>query len=829
MRLFLFYLLLLSAFFSSAQNRTRVVGRVTEANTGVPIPFANVVFLGTSDGAITDFEGKFVAETTEQIDSIEARYIGFVTKSKAVRAGQAQEINFQLSEDVQTLGEVVVYAGENPAWPVLRNIIANKNKNDKRSLEAYQYEAYTKIELDVDNLSDFIQNRRVMRRISGVMDSIQQIAGEDGKPILPIFISEAISNFYFRNDPYMRYEDILKTNVVGIGVTDGTISSQVLGSTLQEYNFYQNWMNVATKEFVSPIADGWKRYYQYDLVDSTSIDGEYCYRIDFFPKREQDLAFQGTMWIAKADYGIKRIDAEILNSANINWIDGIKIQQDLERTDAGAWIPRKSRVVVDVHKVTDLTAGFIAKFYSSAREIEVNKPYDLDFYENPVTMRENVREYDENFWMENRHDSLTLTERNVYQMVDTLRNIPFVKFSTDMAKFALTGYLKAGPLDIGPYTVFYGDNNIEGRRAGFGGRTNYQLSKKFTIGGYYAYGFDDRRAKYQGYGEFIINRDKWTTLRLSHQRELEQIWLLTRDVNQNSLFYTFSRFGNLTQPFLYTKNRVSFFRQISKGLSQQLDFKQQDFVPQFDFSFSPDADNPNETVSDFSITEVSLNTRFARDEIFVLNGNQRVSLGTYRWPAIDFSYTYGIPGVLGSDLEYHRLQMRIYKKQKLGIVGVGYFDLNGGAVLGDVPYPLLFNTIGNETPIYADFAFNLMNFFEFSSDKYIAFKYRHSFEGFILNRIPLMKKLRWRVVGLANIVYGGMSRRNIELVDYPLDNEGNQLIPFRTLQNKPYVEVGYGVENILNFFRVDFIHRLTYLESPNINKFGVKLSVDLIL
>jgi hypothetical protein len=485
--------------------------------------------------------------------------------------------------------------------------------------------------------------------------------------------------------------------------------------------------------------------------------------------------------------------------------------------------------VVDVQEVTNLTAGFIAKFYTSVKDIEVNKPYDVSFYENPVTMKEDVGVYDDDFWKENRHDSLSSTELNVYKMVDTLRNIPFVKFSTDMAKFALTGYLKTGPLDLGPYTVFYGDNNIEGQRAGFGARTNFRFSKHMTLGGYYAYGFGDERAKYQAYGEFILDRDQWTTLRFEHQKEIEQIWLLTRDIDQNSLFYTFSRFGTLTEPFLYRKNRISFFRQISKGFSQRIDLKQQDFVPQFDFEFSPDAERPNETISDFSVTEVSLETRFAKDEVFVINDNQRLSLGTYRWPSLNVKYTYGMPDVFGSDLEYHRLQMRIYKKQKLGLLGVGYFDLNGGAVFGDVPYPLLFNTIGNETPIYADFAFNLMNFFEFSSDKYIAFKYRHSFEGFILNRIPLMRRLKWRVVGLANFVYGGMSQRNLGLVQYPTDQEGNPQIPFRTLQSRPYIEVGYGVENILRFLRVDFIHRLTYLDNPNIDKFGVKFSVDLIL
>ena len=823
-KLILFFSLV--PFFATAQ--TVVSGKVTESATGTPIPFANVIFTGTQDGAITDFEGNFTAKTTATVDSIEVHYIGFVKRTKVLKRGVSQTINFQLDEDVQTLGEVVVYAGENPAWPVMRNVVANKEQNDKRSLTAYDYESYTKVEFDVDNISDFIQKWKLVKKVQGVLDSIQTIAGDDGKPVLPIFISEAISRYYYRIDPTLRRENIIKTKVSGVGITDGTLTSQVIGSTFQEYNFYRNWLNLITKEFVSPIADSWKLYYEVYLEDSLYVGDDYCYRIDFYPKREQDLAFTGSMWITKEDYALRRIDATVPKEVNLNYIEKIKIQQDLKKTSAGPWLPEKTRVVVDVSQITKQTAGMIAKFYVSTKDHQVNDPKPNEFYLNPVTMEEDVRDFTEEYWDEMRHDSLSSTEQNVFMMIDTLKKIPAVKTYMDMAKFLITGYYKVGKIDLGPYPTFFGKNDIEGVRIGFGARTNIDFSRKWTVGGYIGYGFDDERFKYKIYVDRILDRQPWTNIKVEHQQELEQVWMLNDQIEPNSLFYSLSRFGSLTQPFYINKYRLSMFRQLSIGFGGEVAYKYESFDPQFNFNYYVDEPGA-ETGSTYEVSEASLSLRYAKDEVFVINDNERLSLGTVRWPAFNLDYTYGMKGVVGSDFEYHKIKLGIEKRQKMGLLGVADISLTGGYIYGELPYPLLYNTIGNETNFYVDFAYNLMNYFEFSTDKYIDFRYRHSFEGFILNAIPLMKKLKWRLIGSANMLYGGLDQRNINKVQYAMDANGDPILPFSQFDNRPYMELGYGVENILKVFSVEAFHRLTYLDRPDVSKFGLKFSIKVIL
>ena len=281
---------------------TVIQGKVTEVTSGNPVPFANIRVTGTTRGTTTDFDGIYKLSISGPVESLTVSYIGFKTKIKAVSAGDEQVINFQLEEDIMSLEDVVVYAGENPAFPVLRNIIDNKEYNDKRNLDAYQYEAYTKIEVDINHLTKKFRDRKFVKKITSVLDSIEQIAGEDGLPILPIFISEAISNYYYKKNPRQTFENVIRTKLSGVGIDDGTLTSQVIGATFQEYNFYQNWLNIFGKEFASPIGNGWKAIYDYDLIDSLYIDDYYCYRLEFWPKRAQELAFRGTMWVTKEGY-----------------------------------------------------------------------------------------------------------------------------------------------------------------------------------------------------------------------------------------------------------------------------------------------------------------------------------------------------------------------------------------------------------------------------------------------------------------------------------------------------------------------------------------------
>jgi hypothetical protein len=807
-------------------SQTLVKGKITDANSGDPIPFANIIFKGTTIGTTTDFEGNYSVRSNIPVDSITASYLGYKPRTKKVEKVAQQVINFQLDEAVTNLQEIVFEGGENPAYAILRNVVRKKDRNDKRRLSAYQFDTYTKIEIDVDNMSEKFKKRKVVKKITQVLDSIEQIAGEDGKPILPLFISESVSKYYYRDNPQLRYENILKSKINGVGIEDGTLVTQFIGTSFQEYNFYQNWLNIISKEFVSPIADGWRLYYNYDLTDSVYIGDDFCYRLDFFPRSPQDLAFTGTIWITKKEYALRQIDATVGKQANLNFIEKIRIQQELQPTTEGAWIPVKNRVLVDVSELTKFSAGMLAKFYTSNKNIVVNTPYEPSFYERPIVMEEDARQYEEEeYWDTLRHEPLSETEKSVYRMIDTLQNIPVVKTYTDVIKIVVNGYYKAGKLNLGPYVSTLAFNNIEGLRLQGGFKTNIDFSKKWILGGSVGYGFDDDKVKYSAFVQNILSREKWTTVSMRVRSDLGRVGIDDEALADNYLFLAAQRFGVFRRGYYFDESRFNFQREIFKGFTQRFAVRRSTFKPVFNFGYyqNPE-DNTSPILNSYENAELILESRFARDELFILNDNERLSLGTIKWPIITLRYTRGLKGVLGSDFEYDKVKLSINKRIRFGPLGVGNMNLTGEYVFNTIPYPLLSLHLGNQTPVYAQVTYNLMNYGEFISDRYASLQYQHHFEGFLLNRIPLMRKLKWRLVGSSNVIFGGMKERNQRIIA-ETTSTGEETLPVGFLQEgKPYVELGYGVENIFKFFRVDFVHRLSYLDDPDVRKFGVLFS-----
>jgi len=805
--------------------QTVVKGKVTDAQSGDPIPFANIIFKGTTTGTTTDFDGNFTVRISGHADSLVVSYMGYTTRTKKVTPGITQVINFQLAEEVTSLQEIVFDAGENPAFEVLRNVVRNKSKNDKRRLTAYEYDTYTKIEVDVDNMSEKFRQRKVIRKITQVIDSVEQMAGEDGKPILPIFISESVSKFYYRTDPQLRFENILKSKINGIGIQDGTLVTQFVGSSFQEYNFYQNWLNIVTKEFVSPLADGWRLYYNYDLTDSLYIGDDFCYRLDFFPKSPQDLAFTGTVWITKDEWALKQIDASVGKQANLNFIEKIRIQQELAPSSDGAWIPVKNRVLIDVSELSKTSAGMLAKFYTSNKNIVVNQPRDPSFYEREILMEEDARQFEkEEYWDTLRHEPLSETEKNVYRMIDTLQNIPVVKTYTDIIKIAVNGYYTAGKVNLGPYISLAAINNIEGLRIQPGFKTNYEFSKKWVLGGSLGYGFQDDRVKYSAFVQNIMSRDRWTTMTFSTRSDLGRVGIDDENLADNYLFLAAQRFGIFRRAYYFDESRFNFQRELVRGLTQRVAFRYSTFRPVFNFGYLQ-PENQRDTLASFENAEMILETRFARDELFVVNDNERLSLGTSKWPEVTLRYTHGFKGLAGSDFDYDKLRLSIEKRIRFGPLGVGYVTLTGEYVFSKLPYPLLSLHLGNQTPFFAHVTYNLMDYGEFVSDRFASLHYSHHFEGLLLNRVPLMRKLKWRMVGTSNIILGGMSSMNKALIAEKPDEDG-LTVGFLS-RGVPYIELGYGVENIFKFFRVDFIHRVTYLDqakNPDVRKFGVLFS-----
>jgi len=835
MRIFSALILITFLSYHAFSQPFTIKGRVTDAENSDPIPFANVIIKGTTIGTVCDFDGFYTLKIPKKVDSISSVYIGYQMRTKKLSGADNQTMNFQLKEAGIELKEVVIKPGENPAWPILREVIKNKDYNDKRSLISYEYEAYNKLEVDIDKISDKFKKKRIIRKIQNVLDSIGKATGEDGRPILPFFISESISKYYYNKNPQQIKEKIEKTKISGLGNTEGEVVSQLIGSSFQDYNFYRNWLNIVDKDFVSPIADGWKIYYDYLLEDSTQKNGDWIYRIEVTPKRPQDLAFKGTIWINRSDWALERLDLVIPKAANLNFVDKIKIQQELKKTSAGPYLPLKNRVTIDIANLNKNWAGLIAKFYTSTKDYVVNKPLDMAFFEKQIELLEDAKISDDKFWSSRRHDSLSITEKNIFKMIDTVRKIPAVKTYVEIINIFINGHKRIGKIDFGPFLYTYGWNNVEGHRIRLGLRTNQYFSRKWVISGYGAYGFTDTKIKYGLDLTRILSRKKWTTLQFEHKYDLEQLALIDNSLAANNLFFAFTRLGDLdrTRPYYNESTRLTFNREVKRGLNIMLQSYVWSFRPEKDlykFAYFNNANhgeiNGDSSVSrSFRTSEFTAEIKFGKDERFIENENRRVSLGAIRWPILSLRYTAGIKGIFNSDLNYHKIQISAVQFIRYGLIGTGKVSITSGIVPSVVPYPILRAHLGNQTIFTNMSAYNMMQFFEFVSDRFVSLNYQHNFEGLGLNSIPLINRLKLRFVAQGNILFGTVSQKNKNLIPTKLGDTGIQ--GFTSLNpSKPYAEVGYGIENIARLFRIDFFHRLTYLDNPGARRFGVKVTVQ---
>jgi hypothetical protein len=296
----------------------------------------------------------------------------------------------------------------------------------------------------------------------------------------------------------------------------------------------------------------------------------------------------------------------------------------------------------------------------------------------------------------------------------------------------------------------------------------------------------------------------------------------------NPIFLAATRWGYFRRGFYSDEYRVSILRELFKGYSQRISFRHYNFEPIYNFGYY-NPEDPTEIRNTFQTSEISIESRYAKDEVFLQDDNERVSLGTIKWPVVTVRYTRGIAGVFGSDFNYDKLRVNVTKRIKTGPLGVGYVTLTGEYTFNTLPYPLLSFHLGNQSIIYSSVTYNLMNYGEFVSDHFASIQYRQYMEGFLLNRIPLMNKLKWRLLGTTNIIMGGLRQSNRDLIS-PVTPDGQEaLIPGYFQNGKPYVEVGYGIENIFKFLRVDFVHRLSYLSNPGIRKFGVLFTLQVQL
>jgi len=812
MKSYILTLLICTGSFLAFSQQTKIYGKVTDGITGEEMPYVKVKYQLSKIGASTDSLGNFRIETYYATDSVQFVFLGYTTQTFHVRRDEEQEINVVMMPVTKETEEVFIRPpDEFPSTTLHKKVVAHKHINNKEKLMSYDYELYNKMQLDLNNIGDKFGQNGVMQRLDVVMSYLDST--DDGTNYLPVLLSESISDFYFRNKPKKRKEVISASKTSGI---ENIQVNQLLGDMYLDMNIYDNYINLFQRAFISPVANFARNYYRFYLDDSTFIDNKWCYRLTFKPKRTGDMTFEGEMWIHDTTYAVKRIKASISPWANVNYIQDMYFEQEFEQVEREVWMQVREKMIVDL-KLTKSTElyGFYARKLASRRNFVINKPHPDDFYkaDNTVEYMDSAMKRSELYWSEHRHEPLSIQERGIDEMVDSLNKTPFFRSLKNLTYMATTGYFPIGKVELGNAFSLFSFNPVESFRLGLALRTSNNFSRRLELGGRVAYGFGDERFKYGASVRYNITPKKRGMLTAFYNYDIEQIGISPTAASVGSTFNTLFRTGPLDKLTFVEKAGINLEKDIKKDLILYGGFEWKEYTALGLANYQRITNEGVLTnIPRIQTSEFIMRVRWTKDEEFLSGAFDRTTL-TSKYPIFSLQGIIGVKGIFGSDYNYQKLEFQMEHHRNVGVFGRLRYGFTAGYIFGSAAYPFLKVHEGNQSYWLLTSTFNKLNFFEFISDKYVGGLVEQHWQGLLFDRIPLVKKLKWRLVTTGRIVYGSIDSRHA----------AEMLLPdfTKSFGKVPYAEAAVGIENIFKLGRVDLVWRLTHLE-PGMSPIGIR-------
>jgi hypothetical protein len=821
--------------------KTIIRGIVTDAKTGAPLPFVSVFLKNSTVGTVTDNNGKYLIETTIRAAIAGYSFIGYETETRPVQYGQYQTIDIKLKESSFALKEVVVkpkkqpYSNKNnPAFDLIQKVIQNKSSNRREGFDFLKYDKYEKVQFALSRVSEKDRDRWAFRKYQFLFDNVDT-SKQKGMGVLPFFITEALSTCYSRKTPADFKEVIRAEKTINFDeYIDNKGVTAYLNYLYQNIDIYQNDILFLTNKFLSPISQSAPLFYKYYIIDTVTLSDVKCIRLFFDSRNKADFMFQGFLYITQdSTYAVRKVDMNLNNGVNIDWIKRVKIVQDFSQTQKKAWMLSKDDISINF-EINDKFKGFFGERTVSYMDYVVNEKINDTIFTGPVTVRKlDPQEKSLVYWDANRHIPLSKTEKGIYTNVDSMMKMQSFKRTMTVVMLLTTEFLTLRNIELGPVGSFTSYSTIEGYRFRFGGRTTTTYSKKITYDGYLAFGTTDQEFKYSaGITYSLTPRTiyefpvKSVSLRYQYDTQIPGQELLFSQ--GDNILLSFKR--GINDKIYYNRFlKAEMWNEFDNHFSYTLGYNFLKQSPGGNLYFNPvDYQLDSNCVNMINVPEAYLTLRYAPNETFYQGKLYRDRMPN-RYPVLTLKYAVGSK-FLGNDYDYSRIQFSISRRFYPSILGYTDVSAEAGKVFGKVPYPLLFVHRANQTYSYQNYSYNLMNFLEFVSDRYVSLNFDHCFNGFFFNKVPFLKKLKFREIVNFKVLYGGVSNLNNpsmqnDLFKFPTDADGVPLT--YSLDQKPYIEAGIGLSNILRIFRVDLVKRITYTNNPNVSTIGLRIQLRL--
>ncbi len=841
-----------------AQN---IRGIILDAQTGDSIPRVTVSYRGHHLSVLTDQNGHF---TIPRHNGWKLTFsaVGYKSQNLAISENSKDDIVIRLRTDVRALNEVVVKSKrrkysrkDNPAVAFMKRVIAAKKQNKLEVNPFYQYRNYEKLTIALNELSEHALDSGIYAKKAYLKNQIEKNPITD-KYVLPVITTEKISRYYYRQDPKDEKTVIEAEKENGINdlIETGDLFTALAKDIFSEVDIYDNQVRILRQHFTSPIADGAVNFYRYYLTDTVKIDRDSCICVTFTPNNQQDFGFNGNLYITKdSALHVKKVSLRIPHRSDINFVKSMAIDQEYIQMADGQWVLSTNDMLVEMSLTGKFDNFLITR--TSRRSDYSFEPVDKKIFRGKA--KEIVDPYAQmrtkEYWADNRDIELTHGESEMDNFIKGIKNTKHFGWAIVFMKAILENYVELAKsdnpskIDLGPVNSYISSNEIDGFRFKPAFQTTANLNPHLFLKGYVAHGFKSNKNYYSGTVTYSFNKKAYLPQEFPRKN---LSFTITRDIASAS-----DKFSLLDKDNLFASVRWSKVRRMSLHNTQEIKYEHENswglnILGGLKFDKSTAIDNlyytkmtdvinngsDNRPVNDdfwnhgsYRTSELYIQLTFSPGQQYMNSKQQRFPLN-HEAPIFKFKHTIGIKGFMGGEYSYHVTEASIYKR--LWVKNCGMIDLwvKGGIQWSKVPFPLLMAPAANLSLIRQSETFSLVTDMEFLNDRYVSFMTEWDLQGKILNRIPLLKRLKWREHIGINVLWGSLSDKNNPTL--PQNQNDSQLMQFPEGSmvmddGEPYAELRVGIHNILKFFRIDYVRRLNYNEHTSAPKNAIRLGFGL--
>ena len=847
--------------------KAQVTGRVIDSKTREALDYVNVYYDGKNVGEQTDEDGRFVIKEDSTWKELTISTMGYQTQTiKLKDFGKNKDITVKLVPDSKTLSAVTVSAKKtrysrknNPAVELMKKVIANKKQSDLHSKDFFTYTKYEKMTFSLNEVSDKVFDEGEYKRFAFLKDHVER-SPQTGKLTLPLTVDETLSEIYYRKDPHSEKQVIKGESNKGVTelVNTGEILTTTLKDIFTDVDIYDNECRLLQYPFRSPIADNAISFYRYNLQDTIFIEQDKVVDVGFLPNNQQDFGFSGHLYILldpDSTYQVRRVELSIPRRSDVNFVENMLIAQDFTELETGDRIASTNDMLVELQ---------LSKWLGKFQVQRVTRLSNVSFDEIPRSLFKHIKGntlrepdasmQDEAFWNEYRQVKLTSSEDKMDSFLDRLTHIKGFKYVLFGFKALVENFVETGDslhpnyVDIGPVNTIISANHYDGLRFRASALTTANLSPHLFANGYVSYGTKTHNVYWKGQLTYAFNKKAYLP-REFPQHNLSIYWwddiISPFDkyvpTDKDNMFTAFH--ASTVDQYHHTRElHIDYTREFEDGIKVNAQFTSTRnhpvdalFYQRLDGVGIPSND-PSKWLAGITTSEFKVGVSYEPNVTYVNTKQRRVKVN-HDAPILSLTYTKGIDGLFGGQYNYNLTEAGIYKRFWLGRFGKFDANVKAGIQWNKVPFPLLIHPAANASYIIEDNTFYLISNLEFLNDRYASLISEWDLNGWLFNRVPLLKKLKWRECVGVNVLWGQLTDRNNpstlnysdpDLFYFPGHFHADGTYEQNTVrmdERKPYVEVRVGIHNIFKLIEIDYVRRLTYINNPNTNKWGIRFKV----